>query len=82
MKANLLKQIRNRFDIKIVYKTLSTVEYLYKDKKTGKYYSDCNFTGFILQIGSALNRFWEFSGYISKRKNKRTQNELKRKFNN
>ena len=82
MKAKLLKQIRRRFDIKSVYKTLSTNEYFLFDKKTGKYYSSIRFFDFIMEIAECTGRFFELEGYLLKKRSKYNQKILKRKFNN
>lgn len=81
MKAKLLKQIRKRFEIKLMYKTLSTNEYALRDKKTGKYYSSIYFFDFIHHISQILNRFCEMDGYLIKKRSKYNQRKLKRKFN-
>jgi len=81
MKVKLLKQIRKRFDIKLVYKTLSTNEYILFDKKTGKYYSSIRFFDFIMEIAECTGRFFELEGYLLKKRSKYNQRKLKRMFN-
>ncbi len=81
MKAKLLKQIRKRFEIKLIYKTLSTNEYALMDKKTGKYYSSIYFFDFIHHISEVLNRFWEMERYLMKKRSKYNQRKLKKTFN-
>lgn len=80
MKAKLLKQIRKRFEIKIVYKTLSTDEYVVRDKKTGKFYANESFEKIIEHISEVLGRFFEFNGYLVRKRFKKNQLELKKRF--
>lgn len=83
MKAKLLKQIRKRFDIKLVSQKYNFVhghEFLFKDKKTGKYYSVDGFGNFIDFISELMNRYYEFLNYQIKRSNRIHQRKLKKEF--
>jgi hypothetical protein len=75
MKAKLLKQIRKRFEIKIVANY-----YICKNKKTGNFYANESFDRFIEHISEILGRFFEFNGYLIKKRYKKNQLDLKRRF--
>jgi len=83
MKSKLLKQIRKRFEIKVIekrYQFLRNPEYLFKDKKTGIYYSEDGFDNFIYSIGELMKRYYEFASYRVKRNNKINQRLRKKEF--
>ena len=75
MKAKLLKQIRKRFEIKIIDR-----QYIYFDKVKKVYGSNVFFNFFIIDIGSILNRYFEFRDFLIKRIEKKEQINLKHKF--
>jgi hypothetical protein len=81
MKAKLLKQIRKRFEIKIIQEKSKIDVYALRDKKTGEYYSTIDFFSFIRNISIKLKRFWEIDGYLDKNERSFSQRKLKTKFN-
>lgn len=83
MKAKLLKQIRKRFEVKLIpqkYGFLKGHRYLIRDKKENKYYTAYGFDNFIWEISTIMNRFNEFLNYIKKRSDRINQRQIKRQF--
>lgn len=81
MKTKLLRRLRKRFDIKIVYNTLSTNKWLIKDKKTSIIYEKRDFYGTIDLVSTIWNEFFYFYMLVNKNIDKRIQNKLKQEFN-